>query len=277
MKNLTVQGDDVIFGCDSIHANRLVIGCYIKIGYEIHPMKTFLSDHRGEFLRRSYELQGITGYNTRTLLSIRFMNPIRDTAILPVERLYSRLNMWHLLGLRSGNEPECGKLALEEAERVGLERKWVVRFFMTPNCVGEAGVDHNSRFDTWFKKEWDGKWANIVITRETKEVQSKMGHWVHRLREKSIALDEMAMRDFRMNIVRTWGIKESRLFGDCSYEWREIERVLSRYHGDSLNPVLDNEDLWRLDEVPVMVRGLYQRSLMRGGDWRPRVRETNAR
>lgn len=85
MKNLTVQGDDVIFGSDSLLAIRLVVASYIKIGYEIHPMKTFLSDHRGEFLRRSYELQGITGYNTRTLLSIRFMNPIQDAPILPVE------------------------------------------------------------------------------------------------------------------------------------------------------------------------------------------------
>jgi len=33
MKNLTVQEDDVIFGCDSVHSIRLVIGCYIIIGY----------------------------------------------------------------------------------------------------------------------------------------------------------------------------------------------------------------------------------------------------
>lgn len=60
MRNLIVQGDDVIFGCDSLLSVRLVMGCYIKVGYEIHPMKTFLSDHRGEFLRRNYELHGIS-------------------------------------------------------------------------------------------------------------------------------------------------------------------------------------------------------------------------
>lgn len=112
------------------------------------------------------------------------MNPIRDAPILPVERLYSRLNIWHLLGLRGGNEPECGRMAIEDAMDAGLDRKWVIRFFMTPNCAGGAGVDHDSRFATWFRREWDGKWANIIVARETREVFPKLGHWEKRLKEK---------------------------------------------------------------------------------------------
>lgn len=92
---------------------------------------------------------------------------------------------------------------------------------------------------TLVSRQWDNKWANIIVSRE---VQPKMGHWIRRLKEKSIVLDEMAMRDFHMNIARTWGIKESRLYGECTYQWRMIDKVEPRFHGDSSNPVLDNRD-----------------------------------
>lgn len=39
-------------------------------------------------------------------------------------------------------------------------------------------------------------------------------------------------------------------------------------------PVLKPEDLWELEDVPVLVRGLFQRSLLRADKWIPRVKQS---
>lgn len=49
------QGDDVIFTSTSVWEVQLIIHAYNIFGYEVHPHKTFISRHRAEFLRRSYE------------------------------------------------------------------------------------------------------------------------------------------------------------------------------------------------------------------------------
>ncbi|KAL4721586.1 hypothetical protein ACJJTC_018547 [Scirpophaga incertulas] len=57
-----VQGDDVLMTMRDLDDASTLIEGYGEAGYEVHPAKTFFSYERGEFLRRSYEVSGITGY-----------------------------------------------------------------------------------------------------------------------------------------------------------------------------------------------------------------------
>lgn len=79
--NFYAQGDDVIFSTNSELFVKTAIDTYQKIGYEVHQMKTYISTWRGEFLRRSYEPTGVTGYVARSMVNIRFKNPILASPI----------------------------------------------------------------------------------------------------------------------------------------------------------------------------------------------------
>lgn len=71
-----MQGDDVVFTTQSVGMVEALVYVYQLLGYKVHTQKTFISRDRAEFLRRSYERSGITGYTPRTLLTIRFRNPV---------------------------------------------------------------------------------------------------------------------------------------------------------------------------------------------------------
>lgn len=274
IRSLTMQGDDVIFGSRNLWHIRVIMHCYLVVEYEIHPMKTFISLSKGEFLRRSYEQCGILGYNSRTMLSIRLRNPILEPPIMAVERLYNRIEIWHLLGLRSANEPACATMMMEDAEEAGIAREWVARFALTPNAAEGAGENPFSRFAIPIRKAWDGRWARLTVTKDRKRIQPKMGHWVARLREKKVLLDERAEADFKIHLARTLGLRESQVYGECTYEWSIQEKFAPRFHGGSSTSVMDSEDQWDLEDVPVLVRGIFQRSLLRADSWVSRVKSS---
>ena len=70
------QGDDIEISVADLDLIRFSIDTYGRLGYEVHPQKVYISKNRTEFLRRSYEDFGVTGYTNRTLLSMRYRNPI---------------------------------------------------------------------------------------------------------------------------------------------------------------------------------------------------------
>lgn len=87
--------NDVLFTTTSLAGVTSLLSAYREFGYEVHPEKTYVSRCRGEFLRRSYEEVGIVGYTMRTMVSLRFRNPIIPLEICAPARIYSRLALWH--------------------------------------------------------------------------------------------------------------------------------------------------------------------------------------
>lgn len=135
----TMQGDDVLFTTVGVTGVEALVAMYQTLGYKVHPQKTYISRDRGEFLRRSYELGGITRYTPRTLLSIRFRNPIIPMPIAAAERLYSRLAMWSLARQRGADPSVCADMYLEDAEQSGVERHLASAFALTPATYGGGG------------------------------------------------------------------------------------------------------------------------------------------
>lgn len=88
ISDLYAQGDDVILSTKTIDGAKYIMGTYEKLGYEVHPLKTFISRNRAEFLRRSYEPHGVTGYIARSTVGIRFRNPAQEEPTSKAERVY---------------------------------------------------------------------------------------------------------------------------------------------------------------------------------------------
>ena len=145
--NLDAQGDDVIFTATDLEALRLIIDTYKKLGYEVHPLKTYVSRRRAEFLRRSYEHFGVIGYTARTVHGLRFKNPIQSDPITRGERIYSVLGQWHLAMLRGrGTADRIAEMFLEDIRAQKLSTTKAAAFCLTPNCLGGAGVDPSCAF-----------------------------------------------------------------------------------------------------------------------------------
>lgn len=151
-KSHYAQGDDVIACVQRKMFAERIVHVYGKLGYKVHPAKTFLSRNRSGFLRRSYETDGITGYGFRTSVTLRFRNPIIAPPVKKTHILYARLTLWHLCGLRKNDPAICGAMALEDAEQMGIDKTTAATFFLTPSSVGGGGVDPQSRFSVAFHR-----------------------------------------------------------------------------------------------------------------------------
>lgn len=81
---MVAQGDDVLFTTSYLQCVSAIVHMY---GYKVHPEKTYISRERGEFLR-SYETDRITGYISRSLLSLRYRNPTIAIPVVKAERIY---------------------------------------------------------------------------------------------------------------------------------------------------------------------------------------------
>lgn len=137
----TMQGDDVIFTTISTEAVEALVAMYQTLWYRVHLQKTYISRDRDEFLRRSYERGGITGYTPRTLLSLSFRNPIIPLPVTPAERLYSRLALWSLAQQRGASPRACAELYLEDALQAGIDGQRAAAFALAPAIYGGAGLE----------------------------------------------------------------------------------------------------------------------------------------
>lgn len=266
------QGDDVVFAVRSIMRIPDLIAVYNQLGYEIHPEKTFLSRRRSEFLRRSYEDVGVVGYNTRTLVSIRFRNPILSLPLVKAERFYSRLVLWHLAVLRGNTPSIIAEMMLEDGEQMGVPRELGADFALTPNCVGGCGVDPDSLFGRAFARYSSGRWIVPRVKKEKKKIVTDMGIWRRRLEAADVHLTSDSGEKLREALALSWGIPPSRLYGKVEVVWSQVQKVRATPFsaGETLPPA---HRLWNLDGIPRMVRGLVQRQAVRDGSWSKYVQQ----
>lgn len=92
---------------------RYIMDTYEKVRYEVHPLKMYISKSRGEFLRRSYEIGGVTGYVARSMVGLRFQNPILASPIDIHERIYNSMAQWALVSLRGASPYHAVEMFLE--------------------------------------------------------------------------------------------------------------------------------------------------------------------
>ena len=258
------QGDDVIFSTGDLRAVALIIDTFGKLGYEVHPEKTYISRDRAEFLRRSYEWFGVTGYTARTLVGIRFRNPVQAEPLVAAERLYAHLNQWYLAALRGGVPAVCGECYLEDASGDGVDVADAADFAVTPSAVGGAGLDIHSEMGQRLASAGRGRWLTLVTRKEARSVQLGLGAWKDRLADIGWGPQGSQRWELERALAASWGIRESDLVGRVDYWFEEVEKREGR-PPEAVNLVPDASKLWDLESVPVQLRGGYQRSLVEQG------------
>ncbi|CAB3248676.1 unnamed protein product [Arctia plantaginis] len=176
----TMQGDDVIFTTVSVRAVEALFAMYLTLGYKVHPHKTYISRDRGELLRRSYECNCITGYTPRTLLALRFRNPIIPIPIAPAERVYSRLALWSLARQRGA----CPKYTRDT-------------------------------WDNYLIKTYGNRqpWIRPRIQKPPLKVRPTLGRWKERLENLDIDFTGGYREQFSKLLAITWGLREADITG----------------------------------------------------------------
>jgi len=160
---LYAQGDDVIMSVRTVSIAAYIMDTYDKLGYEVHPLKTFISKNRAEFLRRSYEPAGVTGYIARSTVGIRFRNPAQEEPTSKAERIYPELCQWNLVSLRGAAPVQAAECFLESMRNQGLDTDTVINYILTPSSVGGGGMDVTSRFGAALFSRLKGrsKWLTL--------------------------------------------------------------------------------------------------------------------
>lgn len=273
MKGHCAQGDDIIFACQDYGMLRVVVAVYQALGYEVHPQKTYISRVRAEFLRRSYEDRGIVGYAPRTILAIRYRNPVISLPLIKAQRLYSRILLWHLLTLRGALAGKVAAMLLWDAEQMGVARDDAVGFALAPNSVGGAGLESTRGIGMHLIEEWDGVWRVPYIGRERKKVVPEWGKWAGRLKRRGIVLDDVSKEQFAEALALSWGIEETALVGKVWHVWDRIVPVHSSAVDQRSVEVPRPETLWPEDMAPALVQSQWARTLVRTGRWKDLVRE----
>lgn len=116
------QGDDITLTCKDIIDAQYIIGIMNFLGYKVHAQKTFLSRTRTEFLQRSFEKHGISGYLPRSLLGMRYRHPVLEIPISKVQRILARFLNWQLIVVRGGDVHRAMECYVMDAEQIGLRR-----------------------------------------------------------------------------------------------------------------------------------------------------------
>lgn len=258
------QGDDVIFAARDLGGIRLIIDTYGKLGYEVHPYKTYISRGRGEFLRRSYEAIGVTGYLARTMHGLRFKNPIQDDPLSLTERIYSHMMQWHLAMLRGGVPEVVVQMLMEDLRGMRISTKKAAGLFLTPNCLGGGGVDPASAFGSWIEKHSDGNWYTLKVTREMRCVNVRLGGWKERLRRYDELMSGTARDALMRSFALSWGLKDADITGLHDVTFTKIKGVVPI---PPTSPFLVPKvgDLWNMDDVPVQIRDAVKREAIRRG------------
>lgn len=262
--NFYAQGDDVIFTATNKEAIQLIIDSYGQIGYEVHPEKTYISDHRGEFLRRSYEPEGVTGYLARSLGNLRFRTPIQSAPLTPGERLYGLLSQCHLMSLRTADPKACAQYYYEQAVEQGLDGPRAADYALTPSSVGGCGLDPMCAMGAHLSTLSTGGWCTLEIHKELRVVRANFGAWETRFERIGWVPTGRARTKILRALVASWGIRESQVTGEARSEFLPLARVvpLPIPPGDVLP---DSAGFWDLDHVPVQLRNPLQRDVIEHG------------
>uniref|UniRef100_A0AAU7L0Q3 RNA-directed RNA polymerase n=1 Tax=Zeugodacus cucurbitae toti-like virus 4 TaxID=3159488 RepID=A0AAU7L0Q3_9VIRU len=267
------QGDDVAFSSGNLNDVSHIIHIYNKLGYEAHPAKTFYSKYRTEFLRKSYEKGvGITGYICRSLLSIRFRNPILDLAVEKATRIYSRLTTWHLLCIRGMKSKCVAELFIEDCAQMGVSAEHAAGYALCKASFGGAGLTFSSQLGKALLRWYKVPYTYEVVINE-KKLSPYLGQWNQRLKQTcSKYLDKHNYDHLYRSLAMSWGMREIDLLGKVSIIWKEcnLSPLNVEPSGES---VPDPESLWCLDKVPTMVRSHVKEGALEKGNWTELVKE----
>lgn len=266
------QGDDVAFACKDLDDVATIVHIYNKLGYEAHPAKTFYSKYRTEFLRKSYEAGvGITGYVCRSLLSIRFRNPILDLAVERATRVYSRLTTWHLLSIRGMNPVKVAEMYIEDCNQMGVKPVFAAGYALCHAAFGGAGLRRSSKLGTallrWYERPY-----TYEVEVEGKRISPFLGHWNGRIKHR---LDRYLMphnyEHLYKSLSLSWGIREIDLVGRVKVVWKECNLV-PWLTAPAQERARDPESLWDLRSIPTMVRNDVKEGALERGLWKELVK-----
>nr|CAF1136124.1 7734 [Bactrocera jarvisi toti-like virus 1] len=261
------QGDDIAFSSANLEDVKYIIHIYNRLGYEAHPAKTFYSRYRTEFLRKSYENGlGITGYICRSLLSIRFRNPILDLAVEKATRVYSRLTTWHLLGIRGMKSKAVAEMFIADCEQMGVSAEHAAGYALCKASFGGAGLLPSSQLGRalvrWFKVPYTYE----VVVNE-KKISPYLGQWNGRIAEKcSRYLSPHNYEHLYKSLSLSWGIREIDLLGKVYIVWKEC-KLSPLYIGPCEESAPEPEGFWRLEGLPTMVRNDVKEGAIEKDNW----------
>lgn len=183
VQHLYAQGDDVILATADVQSAQYLMDTYEKVGYEVHPLKTYISRNRAEFLRRSYEIGGVTGYVARSMVGLGFQNPILAAPLDIHERIYNSMAQWALVALRGASPFHAAEMFLESYKTSRIDMHNVADFTLTPSSVGGCGVDPASRFGAAIHSLGGrGRWLYVEVTKALRPLRVRLRCWDQRIR-----------------------------------------------------------------------------------------------
>ncbi|APG76006.1 hypothetical protein 2 [Hubei toti-like virus 19] len=261
------QGDDINYATTRLEYVQWILHIYNSIGYEAHPAKTFISKERTEFLRKSYEKGfGVTGYNVRTMLSIRFRNPIRALPVVKAMRLYSRVTIWHLLLLRGGDGERIAQMALEDAEQLGVRKHHAAGFILCPAAFGGAGLDWGSSMARHIRRYYQGPFVPDVI-QERRRILPNLGRWKERINQWATHLERDQTNKFYDILAKSWGIPEKDIYGDVKVNWEPVGcKIIPP--PPVATPMPEPDAMWNVENIPVILRPHVKEGAIRKGTYK---------
>lgn len=263
--DLVAQGDDILFTCRSLELAEQIISMYRWVGYDVHPEKTFVSRHRAEFLRRSYERGKLIGYRARGMLSILYRNPIKEPEMVKPMRIYSRVSVWNMMVLRGACAERVVDLMMEDARQAGIDEDKAAGFVLLPAAYGGAGVVPDSRLGGQLKRYWKGKYWRPQWVYGERRLSVNIGKWSSRLAKHHIRLGGSNYDAFTKALLHSWGYTDKTLYTSVDVTWEEVfpAPALRIFHLNG--PVPSPEGLWKETTVPKQLLPYFKRQLIEEG------------
>lgn len=267
--NLCAQGDDVLWETAGLRGVERVVAVYAALGYQVHPQKTYISQDRAEFLRRSYETTGITGYSSRTQLSVRFRNPIIEMPLAPAERISSRVALWMLARQRGASALPVAEMILEDALQAGVSHADMVDFSLTPGSAGGLGLHGSDGSVAGYLEHTGlgtGRWIIPKIEVPSLRLRPFLGYWKERFARLGLSLTGDYETNFSYMLAQTWGLRKAEITGKVTVSWVEVEKF-SPSPSFNLGLLRPHSEYWDLQHVPTLLRGIVQSLAVENDDY----------
>ena len=177
------------------------------------------------------------------------------------------MSLWHLKMLRGSAPTQCVEMLLEDAVQLGVGREDAADFFLTPSSVGGCGVVGNSDFGMSLAEYSTGRWLTFESVKQLRNISPFLGAWTRRLKQHGIDLPPSQRQKFYTTLAMTWGVRESALYGDVTWGFKEVARITPEPIV-GMRQVPPCETVWDDKLLPVMVRDLWKRTLVERKNWK---------
>lgn len=259
-----MQGDDVIFSTRSYKMIPALVSMYAELGYDVHPQKTYISRDRGEFLRRSYEPNLVTGYFGRSALSIMYRNPTQGMQISKLERLTSRVQQWALVFMRGASPHGVADRMIEDAEQMGVTKQDLINFCFTPSTYGGIGMtkDDGGIAAGLLKHLKPQGWVVPQVEKEPLSIGHDLGAWNARLDRLNIKLTNSSKAKFREILARTWGLEEKDLVGKVTEKLVAVTPNHKLQPGASERILPRGGEVWDMEFIPTTIKPILKAQVL---------------